>query len=143
MNQKLLKNTPQSNSNQLQELNDVKDDVEMIEIPKSNLSDNQIDENIFLDNNKISDKEITLNEILYKSDAVNMNDIYVNKIIIAKNIDNDNTSDNYRNPIDAYKTISTLDESIIKEVNYHPSFLYGQVLILRKKHLINLANSNH
>ena len=55
---KLLKNTLQSNSNQLQELNDVKDDVEMIEIPKSNLSDNQIDENIFLDNNKISIKKL-------------------------------------------------------------------------------------
>ncbi len=134
---KLLRNTLQSNSNQLQELNNVKDDVEMKEIPKSNLSDNQIDENIFLDNNNASDKEITLNEIPYKSDSVNMNDIYVNKIIIAKNIDNDKTSDNYRNPIDAYKTISTIDESIIKEVNYHPSFFVWSSINTEEKTFIN------
>ena len=58
----------------------------------------------------------------------NENNIYVNKIIISKNIDNDKSSDTYRNPIDAFKTISTLDESVIKEVDYYPTlFIWSSV----------------
>jgi len=55
-------------------------------------------------------------------------DIYVNKIIISKNIDDDKDSETYRNPIDAFKTISTLDESVVKEINYYPTlFVWSSV----------------
>ena len=60
-------------------------------------------------------------KVTKKNILINRSDIYVNKVVVAKNIDNDKTSENYRNPIDAYKTISTLDQSVIKEINYQPS----------------------
>lgn len=50
------------------------------------------------------------------------NSIFVNSIKIAKQIDIDENSDTYRDPINAYKTITTLDENITKEISYYPSF---------------------
>ena len=50
------------------------------------------------------------------------NEIFVNKIIIAKNIDNDKESAQYREPIEAYKTITTEHKEVVKEINYYPSF---------------------
>ena len=49
---------------------------------------------------------------------------------------------------DAYKTISTLDESVIKEVNYHPSFFIwssinteeNEVILLSEEHVWKLSN---
>ena len=68
------------------------------------------------------------NETQVKEEKKNKNDIYVNKIVISKNIDDDKNSDTYRNPIDAFKTISTLDESVIKEINYYPSlFIWSSI----------------
>ena len=64
----------------------------------------------------IVEKDVNDNEIFKKSD------VYVNKIVITKNIDNDISSDNYRNPIDSFKTITTIDKNVLKEINYHPNF---------------------
>ena len=50
------------------------------------------------------------------------NEIFVNKIIIAKNIDNDKESAQYREPIESYKTITTAHKEVVKEINYYPSF---------------------
>ena len=73
------------------------------------------------------DKDIAIKESMPEQKN-NENDIYVNKIIISKNIDDDKNSDTYRNPIDAFKTISTLDESVVKEINYYPTlFVWSSV----------------
>ena len=73
------------------------------------------------------DKDIAIKENMSEQKN-NENDIYVNKIIISKNIDDDKNSDTYRNPIDAFKTISTLDESVVKEINYYPTlFVWSSV----------------
>ena len=73
------------------------------------------------------DKDIAIKESMPEQKN-NENDIYVNKIIISKNIDDDKDSETYRNPIDAFKTISTLDESVVKEINYYPTlFVWSSV----------------
>jgi hypothetical protein len=48
--------------------------------------------------------------------------IFINSIKIAKHIDLDEMSDTFREPINAYKTITTLDKSVTKEIDYYPLF---------------------
>ena len=50
------------------------------------------------------------------------NEIFINNIVIAKNIDNDKESAQYREPIESYKTITTEHKEVVKEINYYPSF---------------------
>ena len=75
---------------------------------------------------KINENNNTNNKITkldgYNLDDDNSNNISVNKIVVSKNIDNDEESNTYRNPIDAFKTITTLDETVVKEIDYQPSF---------------------
>ena len=132
----LLNNELQSDKNDILEFNKVENDVEMVEIPITKLSNDKIDLNVDWDKNT-SLEEFTFTNSSEKNDSDIKNDVYVNKIIIAKNIDNDQTSDNYRNPIDAYKTISTLNKSIIKEVDYHPSFFIWTSINTEEKIFIN------
>ena len=73
--------------------------------------------NIIADN----DKDIENLNYDLAEDIIN-NEIFVNKIVIAKNIDNDSESNQYREPIDSYQTITTMHQGITKEINYHPSF---------------------
>ena len=92
-------------------------------------SDNYHDSNSDneLDIEQEPNKDIVIKENI-SEEKNNENDIYVNKIIISKNIDDDKNSDTYRNPIDAFKTISTLDESVVKEINYYPTlFVWSSV----------------
>ena len=46
----------------------------------------------------------------------------INSIKIAKQIDIDEKSETYRDPINSYKTITTLDKNVIKDINYYPEF---------------------
>jgi len=48
--------------------------------------------------------------------------IFVNNIKIAKQIDLDESSDSYREPISSYKTITTLDKNVTKTIDYYPEF---------------------
>tara|TARA_B110000263_G_C15278524_1_gene497094 strand:- start:290 stop:1192 length:903 start_codon:yes stop_codon:yes gene_type:complete len=48
--------------------------------------------------------------------------IFINSIKISKQIDLDEMSDTFREPINAYKTITTLDKSVTKEIDYYPLF---------------------
>ena len=48
--------------------------------------------------------------------------ILVNSIKIAKKVDTDPNSNSYREPINAYKTITTLDDKIVKDIDFYPSF---------------------
>ena len=74
-----------------------------------------------------TDEDIVIKENVSEQKN-NESNIYVNKIIISKNIDDDKNSETYRNPIDAFKTISTLDESVVKEINYYPTlFVWSSV----------------
>lgn len=112
-------------------------DDEIIEILTPEFNNNAIDINADLDNNVILNEELILNDDSEKNILIKRSDIYVNKVIVAKNIDNDKTSENYRNPIDAYKTISTLDQSVIKEINYQPSFFIWSSINTEEKTFIN------
>tara|TARA_B100001142_G_scaffold327340_1_gene384746 strand:- start:753 stop:1628 length:876 start_codon:yes stop_codon:yes gene_type:complete len=107
-------------------------------IDSSNTLDNQEDFNeINLVNDNYNHNEVNIEqpideEIVIKENTSeqknNESDIYVNKIIISKNIDDDKNSETYRDPIDAFKTISTLDESVVKEINYYPTlFVWSSV----------------
>ena len=130
-----------------------KNNEELISVHQKNKTQNQTELNSTLtlkQDQKSEDK--VLEEIIEKKfdfnsedetsniDIENNNDkhnIYVNKIIISKNIDNDETSDTYRNPIDAFKTITTLDESVVKEINYYPSFFIWSSINTEKISLMN------
>jgi len=89
-------------------------------------SDNDNDNELDIEEEE-AEEDIAIKENI-SEEKNNENDIYVNKIIISKNIDDDKNSDTYRNPIDAFKTISTLDESVVKEINYYPTlFVWSSV----------------
>ena len=91
------------------------DDFNEIDLAYDN--DNKLDVEQKIDVEQEIDEDIVIKENIAEQKN-NENDIYINKIIISKNIDDDKNSDTYRNPIDAFKTISTLDESVVKEINY-------------------------
>ena len=54
--------------------------------------------------------------------AEDQKSIFVNNIKIAKQIDSDESSDSYREPISSYKTITTLDKNVTKTIDYYPEF---------------------
>ena len=54
--------------------------------------------------------------------AEDQKSIFVNNIKIAKQIDSDESSDTYREPISSYKTITTLDKNVTKTIDYYPEF---------------------
>ena len=105
-----------------EEIND--DEINDLEI--TNAITKIIDNNIDNDKNNDIDNEIFEN-----------NDVYVNKIVISKNIDNDISSDNYRNPIDSYKTITTKDKNVLKEIKYHPEFYIWSSINTENKTFLN------
>tara|TARA_Y100001970_G_C14026024_1_gene746064 strand:+ start:72 stop:836 length:765 start_codon:yes stop_codon:yes gene_type:complete len=105
----------------------------------TNQNFNQIDENDFSQTDKndtvldiISSDESSdnvlseeLNDIDKEEDytiseTVEEKLIFINNIKIAQNIDMDKESESYREPINAYKTITTLNTDVIKEINYYP-----------------------
>jgi len=105
-------------------LNNETDKNEIIDVSETVID---VESNSELDIGQEIDKDIAIKESIPEQKN-NENDIYVNKIIISKNIDDDKNSDTYRNPIDAFKTISTLDESVVKEINYYPTlFVWSSV----------------
>lgn len=85
-----------------------------------------------IDNNIDNDKNNDIDNEIFEN-----NDVYVNKIVISKNIDNDISSDNYRNPIDSYKTITTKDKNVLKEIKYHPEFYIWSSINTENKTFLN------
>tara|TARA_Y100001970_G_scaffold218040_1_gene267275 strand:- start:2898 stop:3671 length:774 start_codon:yes stop_codon:yes gene_type:complete len=69
--------------------------------------------------------------------------IFVNSIKIAKQIDNDKNSDTYREPINAYKTITTLDENVTKEINYYPEFYIWASINTENMKLNTIENNSY
>ena len=56
-------------------------------------------------------------------DSLDKAEIFVNKIVVSKNVDTDEESVTYREFIkDEYQTITTTIPGIIKNINYYPSF---------------------
>ena len=78
-------------------------------------------------NEEETDVELVESEI---EESIEINDnvtdtnqpIVVNSIKIAKKVDTDPNSNSYREPINAYKTITTLDNKVVKDIDYYPSF---------------------
>lgn len=103
-------------------------------------SDNSIDTNI----NQIDDSDFSTNlkelnnsteylsDKLYEETNSDENESFeskikktipiINSIKIAEQIDIDEKSETYRDPINSYKTITTLDKNVIKDINYYPEF---------------------
>ena len=90
----------------------------------TNQSADDLDDTKLINLRNDQDMTLELDELNEKndSDIVNEKTIFINSIKIAKQIDKDKTSDTYREPINAFKTITTLDENITKEINYYPLF---------------------
>lgn len=56
-------------------------------------------------------------------DIIDKEEVFVNKIVVSKNVDTDEESVTYREFIkDEYQTITTTVPGVIKNVNYYPSF---------------------
>ena len=114
-------------------LNTNKDKVESNPINEDSLiieSDfNQIDKDNFSTNDEelanISNNE-TYNNINDDSEYLDSieekQSLSINSIKVAKEIDLDPNSNSFREPISSYKTITTLDKTIIKEIDYYPDF---------------------
>jgi len=121
---------------------------DLAKIHKKNTLNNKITENKKINITKVEQKKEINNN---KEDKLNTNgnvntvsesnsesnNVFVNKIIISKNIDNDENSNTYRNPIDAFKTITTLDDSVIKEIDYEPLFFIWTSINTEDYSLIN------
>ncbi len=98
----------------------------------SEIKENQINQNDFsltsedLDKKQSEamfvEKKVDNTNMLNNQNIVESNNIIINSIKIAKDIDRDKTSDSYREPISAFQTITTLDKNITKEIDYYPSF---------------------
>ncbi len=105
--------------------------IEKEHIKESDFSIDKEELNKLTDQTK-SDLEINDTELLedidQESTETNNNfsninkSIIVNSIKIAKQVDTDPNSNTYREPISAFKTITTLDQNIIKDIDYYPSF---------------------
>ena len=116
-----IKNQYSLNNNDISETGLVEIDVVEIENNNQNVTHKQTQEQIVKENEIIEDD----------------NDVFVNKLVISRNIDQDNESNTYREPIDAFKTISTLDESVIKEIDYYPSLFVWSSVNTENMSLIN------
>ena len=122
-------------------LNTNKDKVESNPINEDSLiieSDfNQIDKDNFSTNDEelanISNNE-TYNNINDDSEYLDSieekQSLSINSIKVAKEIDLDPNSNSFREPISSYKTITTLDKTIIKEIDYYPDFYIWFILSL-------------
>ena len=103
-------------------------------VEEVNENDVAEDENIEINKEEI-DNIFIADDITEQKD--NESEVYVNKIIISKNIDYDKSSDTYRNPIDAFKTISTLNQSVVKEVDYYPTLFVWTSVNTENVSLVN------
>ena len=96
-----------------------------IDTRKDRLNNNENKSGKEVENNKITDlKETSLDiEYGFSEEEGQIDDAvpFVNSIKIAKEIDIDKSSPDYREPIVSFHTITTLDDSITKNVNYYPS----------------------
>ena len=87
--------------------------------------ENEIEVSSEIDNNFINTKE----------------SILVNSIKIAKKVDTDPNSNSYREPINAYKTITTLDDKIVKDIDFYPSFYIWTSINTEKLELNTIEKS--
>ena len=113
-------------------VNTSKENKSIVDYSSEN-SINQIDDsNTSIDEEelkKVSDfyeTELASKEYTIEDESYLINDnkslISINSIKIAKLIDTDENSESYREPINSFKTITTLDEDVLKEINYYPEF---------------------
>ncbi len=72
-------------------------------------------------NNKSLDLDEQLIDVVASKELED--EVFVNKIVISKNVDTDQESVTYREFIkDEYQTITTTVPGVIKDINYYPSF---------------------
>jgi hypothetical protein len=87
------------------ESNQINDNVDMEDTNEFNLSENEDDIDYL-------EKDV--------KEAIKGN-FFINKIIVTESIDDDKTSATFREPINSYKTITTLDKNVVKNINYYPN----------------------
>ena len=85
---------------------------------------NQIYSNLQIEDTNefiLSDKEDDIDYLEKDIKEAVKDNFFINKIIITESIDDDKTSATFREPINSYKTITTLDKNVIKNINYYPN----------------------
>ena len=87
------------------ESNQINDNVDIEDTNEFNLSENEDDIDYL-------EKDV--------KEAIKGN-FFINKIIVTESIDDDKTSATFREPINSYKTITTLDKNVVKNINYYPN----------------------
>jgi|TARA_B110000495_G_scaffold65955_1_gene56150 hypothetical protein len=87
------------------ESNQINDNVDIEDTNEFNLSENEDDIDYL-------EKDV--------KEAIKDN-FFINKIIVTESIDDDKTSATFREPINSYKTITTLDKNVVKNINYYPN----------------------
>jgi len=81
---------------------------------------NNLDNSSSLGINLNNDNAFKTKKSNENNEISNQKNIFVNSIKIAQAVDRDKTSDTYREPINAFQTITTLDKNVTKEINYYP-----------------------
>ena len=87
------------------ESNQINDNVDIEDTNEFNLSENEDDIDYL-------EKDV--------KEAIKDN-FFINKIIVTESMDDDKTSATFREPINSYKTITTLDKNVVKNINYYPN----------------------
>ena len=88
-------------------------------LTSENINDN-LDEQSSTEMNLNNDNAFEIKKSIESNQINNQKSIFVNSIKIAQAVDRDKTSDTYREPINAFQTITTLDKNVTKEINYYP-----------------------
>ena len=83
-----------------------------------NIESTQINNNIDIED--IEDIE-DINEFNLSEREAVKDSFFINKIIITESIDDDKTSATFSESINSYKTITTLDKNVVKNINYYPN----------------------
>lgn len=91
--------------------------------------------------NESANKEYIIED---ESSIINDNKslVSINSIKIAKLIDTDESSESYREPINSFKTITTLDENVLKEINYYPEFYVWTSINTEQAELSKIDDQN-
>ena len=115
-----------SNNNKTEEIYLQNDNSALLQDTKDlNIEANQSYEHVQSENNNEFNLPEQKDDKYYSEKLVEEETIkdgfFINKIVITESIDDDKTSATFREPINSYKTITTLDKNVVKNINYYPN----------------------
>jgi len=115
-----------SNNNKTEEIYLQNDNSASLQVTKDlNIEANQSYEHVQSKNNNEFNLSKQKDDKYYSEKLVEeetiKDDFFINKIVITESIDDDKASATFREPINSYKTITTLDKNVVKNINYYPN----------------------